>query len=112
MTVPGVRKITVPRYEIVTVSLLDTPIFNDARFADTIVEDGCDVHVLDLVVVLERPSSDFDSSNKDVLESSRVPVLFDGSKESRKVFVCLNIESSIPLAVFCLEGDLRLVAHI
>lgn len=96
----GVRQISVPRHQIVTISLLDSPILKDCSLANSIVKDGCDMHVLDLVVVLEWSGSHFNSSNKDVLESSASPVVSDGIKQSSKVDIRLHVESPIPLSVF------------
>ena len=97
MTVPGVRQISVPRHEIIAVSLLDIPILKDCSLGNSIMDDRRHVHVLDFVVVLVRPRSFFDSSNKDILESSGIPVSLDGIKQSSKVLVKLDVESSIPL---------------
>ena len=99
----GVREISVPWHEIIAVALFDTPMLNDGGFADSIVKDRCDVHVFDLVVVLVRPRTDFDTSDEDVFESSGVPVCSDGIKQSSKVFVRLDVESSIPLPVGALS---------
>ena len=46
-----------------------------------------DVHVTDLIVVLERPRADFGPADEHVLESSTVPVFSDASNESIKVVI-------------------------
>ena len=99
----GVREISVPWHQIVTVSFFDVPILKDRSLGNSIVEDCRDVDVLDLVVVLVASCSNLDSSDKDVLEFSSVVVCSDGIKQSSKVFVLLDIESSIPLTVFVME---------
>ena len=101
----GVREISVPRHQIVTVSFFDVPILKDRSLGNSIVEDGSDVDVLDLVVVLVASGSNLNSSNEDVLEFSSFVVCSDGIKQSSKVFVLLDIESSIPLTVFVMEWN-------
>ena len=99
----GVREISVPRHQIVTVSFFDVPILKDCSLGNSIVEDRCDVDVLDLVVVLVASGSNLNSSDKDVLKFSSFVLGSDSIKQSSKVFVLLDIESSIPLAVFVME---------
>ena len=101
-----VRQISVPRHEIVAVPRLDIPVFKDCSLACSVVEDCGDVHVPDLVVILVASCSDFWSSHQDVLELSTVVVGSNGIKELSKVFVLLNVESSIPLSVLGCKADL------
>lgn len=96
----GVRQISVPWYQIVTVSFFDVPILKYWSFRSSVVEDCSDMHVLDLVVVLVASCSNFDSSNENVFEFSSFPLSFDGSKQSSKVLFLLHIESCVPLSVF------------
>jgi hypothetical protein len=74
----GVREITVPWHKIVTVSLFDVPIFKDRSFGNSIMKDGRDVDVFDLIIVLVWSCSDFDTSDKDVFEFSSVVFPFNG----------------------------------
>jgi hypothetical protein len=96
----GVREISVPRNEIITVSFFDTPTFKHRSLGNSIMEDDGNVYVSDLVVVLVASCSDFDSSNKYVLNSSAVGVSPDGIEDSVEIRVFLNVESAVPLSVF------------
>ena len=59
------------------------------------MKDDSDMHMFDLVIVLVRSRSDFDSPDEDVFEFSFVIFCCDGIKESSKVGVVLDIESCI-----------------
>lgn len=107
----GVREITVPRHEIVTVSSLDTPILKDGGFADVVVEDSGDVDVLDLVVVLMGSCTDLNTSAQNVSKSSGVPV---GTKPVEDAFegsIFLDVEACVPLAVLKLVVDALGLGH-
>lgn len=69
------------------------------------MEDGGNVHVTDEVVVLIWSGSDFDSSNKNVLEHSGFPIGLDGGEELPQVSISLDIKSGVPLAVFVKKRD-------
>lgn len=101
----GVRQISVPWYQIVTISLFDIPIFKDRWLGNSIVEDGTDVDMFDLVVVLVWSSSDLNTSDKNVSKSSGVEFTLDGGSEFVQVRGFLDVESCIPLTVLVGEGN-------
>ena len=74
----GVRQTSVPRNQIVTVSLLDIPSRKNGPFTDAVDEHGSNVDVFDLVIVLVWLGSDFDSSHQNVFKPSGVPGGLDG----------------------------------
>ena len=76
------------------------------------MEDGCDVDVLDLVVVLVWSSSDLNTSDKNVSKSSCVDVSLDGCEQALQIDGVLDVESSIPLTILVGEGHRgRFVRH-
>ena len=102
----GVRKISVPRYEIVAISLLDIPSLKNGALGDTVDEDDGDVDVSDEVVVLVRSCANLNSPNENILNTSSVEMSTDGIEEELQVFVRLDIEPGVPLTVFGVKGDL------
>lgn len=104
----GVREISVPRNEIITVSCFDIPIFKNGRLGHAVVEDDADVHMLDLVVVLVGSGTNLNASDKNVSKLSLVVFSLDSSEEFCKVVVKLDVESCIPLSVLGVVSDLLL----
>ena len=102
----GVRKISVPWHEIITISLFDTPIFKDRGLGYSIGEYRCDMDVLDLVIVLVRSGTDFNTSAQNVSKLSCVPFGLKSSDEVGEVVVGRHVESCIPLSVLMLEANL------
>lgn len=69
------------------------------------MENDTYVDVSDVVVVLVALGSDFESSDKDVLEFSLGSFFFDGVDEVVEVVIRLNVEAAIPLAIFVSEWN-------
>lgn len=69
------------------------------------MEDGTDVDMFDLVVVLVWSSSDLNTSDKNVSKSSGVEFALDGGSEFVQVRGFLDVESCIPLTVLVGEGN-------
>jgi len=96
----GVREISVPRNEIITVSFFDTPTFKHRSLGNSIMEDDGNMDMFDLVVVLEASCSNLWTPNKYVFNSSAVGVSSNGIEDVVEVFVFLHVESAVPLSVF------------
>ena len=81
-------------------------VWNADTFRASIVEDGSNMDVPNLVVVLGRFGSDFTTPDKDVLESSIGVFASDGVGNRSKIFVRLHVDSGVPLSVFVLVADI------
>lgn len=70
------------------------------------MKDGGDVDVFDLVIVLVRSGTDFNTSAQNVSKLSSVPFALKGLQYEFEIGLCLYVKSSIPLTVLGGEGDL------